>query len=98
MGRSTAADSLLLWLHYMKNKELTSHYTSCTGEHVSNAIRLDAGVTWGEVYNWLEPENLTAIGGIAKTTGAVGGYLQGGGHSPLSHWKGFDDSEITIRF
>jgi len=31
---------------------------------------------------------LTAIGGASGSVGAVGGYLQGGGHGPLTRWKG----------
>jgi hypothetical protein len=88
LGRSTAAESLLLWLHYMKNITLINQYASCTGETVSNAVRIGAGVQWDEVYAWLAPYNLTAIGGASGSVGAVGGYLQGGGHGPLTRWKG----------
>lgn len=88
MGRSTAADSLLLWLHNMKNMNLIEQYTSCTGETILNAIRLSAGVQWGEVYTWLSAYNLIAVGGASGTVGAVGGFLQGGGHGPLTRWKG----------
>ncbi len=49
LGRLAAADSLLLWLHYIKSMDLIQQYTSCTGEHVSNVIRLGAGVQWGEM-------------------------------------------------
>ncbi|CAF3756681.1 unnamed protein product [Rotaria socialis] len=88
LGRSTAADSLLLWVHHMKNMSLLEQYKLCTGESISNAIRLDAGVQWGEVYSWLANYKLIAIGGISSTVGAIGGFLQGGGHGPLSRWKG----------
>jgi len=94
MGRSTAPGSLLLWLHHMKGKKLLQHFSTCTGEHVMTAIRLDAGVQWGEVYEWLKDYNLTAIGGIARTVGAIGGYLQGGGHGPLSRWKGMAADQV----
>ncbi|CAF2668844.1 unnamed protein product [Rotaria sp. Silwood2] len=94
LGRSTAADSLLLWLHHMKNMNLLEQYTSCTGEIVSNAIRLSAGVQWGEVYSWLARYKLIAIGGISSTVGAIGGYLQGGGHGPLSRWKGMAADQV----
>ena len=70
LGRSTAFGSLLLWLHYMKNMTLIDNFPLCTGENISNAIRLGAGVQWGEVYNWLAPYNLTAIGGASGTVGA----------------------------
>ncbi|CAF4006127.1 unnamed protein product [Rotaria sp. Silwood1] len=87
LGRSTANGSFLLWLHYMKNMTLIDQFTAC-GDTVSNAIRLSAGVQWGEAYAWLNQFNLTAVGGAYSTVSAAGGYLQGGGHSPLSRWKG----------
>ncbi|CAF4503761.1 unnamed protein product [Rotaria sp. Silwood2] len=94
LGRSTAADSLLLWLHYMKNMTLIDKYTSCSGENISNAIRLGPGAQWGEVYAWLSAYNLTAIGGASPTVGAIGGFLQGGGHGPLTRWKGMAADQV----
>ena len=85
---------LLLWLHHMKTMDLIKAYTSCRGEHVSNAIRLSAGVQWGDVCTWLSSYNLTAIGAFSRTVGAIGGYLQGGGHSPLSRWKGMVADQV----
>ncbi|CAF1099749.1 unnamed protein product [Didymodactylos carnosus] len=94
LGRSTAADSLLLWLHYMKNMTFMENFTTCDGSNLSNAIRVGAGVQWGQVYAWLTQYNLTAIGGAASTVCAAGGYLQGGGHSPLSRWKGMAADQV----
>ena len=94
LGRSTTAGSLLLWLHSMKNMTLIEDYSSCNLKNVSNAVRLDAGVQWSEVYRWLNEFNLTAIGGASGTVGAAGGYLQGGGHSPLSRWKGMAADQV----
>ncbi|CAF4966777.1 unnamed protein product [Rotaria sp. Silwood1] len=94
LGRSTAAESLLLWLHQMKTMTLIEHYSSCGSENISNAVRIGAGVQWGEVYRWLNEYNLTAIGGASATVGVAGGYLQGGGHSPLSRWKGLAADQV----
>ncbi|CAF3723512.1 unnamed protein product [Rotaria sp. Silwood1] len=94
LGRSTAAGSLLLWLHQMKTMTLIPRYSSCSGETISNAARIDAGVQWGEAYRWLNEYNLTAIGGASATVGVAGGYLQGGGHSPLSRWKGLAADQV----
>jgi FAD/FMN-containing dehydrogenase len=94
LGRSTAFGSLLLWLHHMKNMTLINNFSLCTGEIVTNAIRLGAGVQWGEVYTWLAPYNLIAIGGASGTVGATGGFLQGGGHGPLTRWKGLAVDQV----
>lgn len=68
----------------MKNMSLIETFSLCTGDIILNAIRLDASVQWGEVESWLAPYNLIAIGGASPTVGAVGGYLQGGGHGVLT--------------
>ncbi|UJR21605.1 hypothetical protein I4U23_024687 [Adineta vaga] len=94
LGRSTAAGAFLLWLHHMKNLTLLDKWTSCTGENISNVIRVGAGVQWGEVYNWLATYNLIAIGGASSTVGATGGFLQGGGHGPLTRWQGMAADQI----
>ncbi|CAF1308996.1 unnamed protein product [Adineta steineri] len=93
-GRSTANGALLLWLHHMKNFTFINNTLSCTGENISNAIRIGAGIQWGEVYKWLAQYNLVAIGGASSTVGASGGFLQGGGHSLLSRWKGFAADQV----
>ena len=94
LGRSTAFGSLLLWLHYMKNMTLIESFPLCSGENISNVIRVGAGVQWGEVYNWLAQYNLIAIGGASATVGASGGFLQGGGHGPLTRWKGLAADQV----
>lgn len=94
LGRSTAFGSLLLWLHHMKNMTLMRNLSLCTGETVPYAVRLGAGVQWGDVYSWLAPYRLTAIGGAAYTVGATGGFLQGGGHGPLTRWKGLAADQV----
>ncbi|CAF4811649.1 unnamed protein product, partial [Rotaria magnacalcarata] len=73
---------------------IINQYSWCGRENISNAARIGAGAQWAEVYSWLAGFNLTAIGGAAASVGAVGGYLQGGGHSPLSRWKGLAADQV----
>ena len=47
------------------------------------AVTLGAGQDWGEIYAAVNDQNLTVVGGTGDTIG-LGGYLTGGGHSPLS--------------
>ena len=41
----------------MKNMTMIDQFTSC-GSSVTNAVRLSAGVQWGEVYQWLEGKSI----------------------------------------
>lgn len=47
-----------------------------------------AGQDTGSLYTFAEANNITFIGGSARTIGAAGGWLQGGGHSILSNTYG----------
>lgn len=68
------------------------------------AVTLQAGEQWvGEssinsinsflnnlldVYRDAQAHSVTIAGGMARTVGAAGGYLTGGGHSPFAHFYG----------
>ena len=52
------------------------------------AVTLGAGVQLRELYHFAGSKNVSVVAGFASTVGAAGGYIQGGGHGPLSLWKG----------
>ncbi|CAE7121974.1 unnamed protein product [Rhizoctonia solani] len=52
------------------------------------ALTYGAGQDTGSLYTFAEANNITFIGGSARTVGAAGGWLQGGGHSILSNTYG----------
>ena len=41
-----------------------------------------------DVYKAAAEKGVIVVGGSARTVGAVGGYLTGGGHSPFAHFYG----------
>ncbi|KAL3424014.1 long-chain-fatty-acid-CoA ligase [Phlyctema vagabunda] len=52
------------------------------------ALRLGAGVDGFEAYQFADQHGLQVVGGFCPTVGIVGGYTQGGGHSPMSSTHG----------
>ena len=46
------------------------------------------GNQWFEVYEKMTQEGVLVVGGAGGSVSAAGGYLQGGGHSPLSPLHG----------
>lgn len=52
------------------------------------AVTLQAGEQWHEVYADADTHNAIVVGGMARTVGAAGGYLTGGGHSPFANLYG----------
>lgn len=52
-----------------------------TGKIEPLAVTLDAGVQLYEMYEFLQSRSVMVVGGSSHGVGAVGGYIQGGGHS-----------------
>lgn len=48
------------------------------------AFRGGSGVFARDIYNAADGEGLAVVGGEGQDVGILGGYIQGGGHSPLS--------------
>ncbi|KAF8165925.1 FAD-binding domain-containing protein [Crassisporium funariophilum] len=84
-GRSSAPHSLALWMHNMKAMIHVPNFIpdTCRVNGVT-AITIGAGVQFGELYQFADDHNLEVIGGSDQSVGAAGGYLQGGGHSPIT--------------
>lgn len=55
----------------------------CAAKYDTAAITMSAGHGFGDVYPFAAQYNTTVVGPLVGTIGP-GGYLTGGGHSPLS--------------
>ncbi|KAH7426690.1 hypothetical protein KP509_10G012700 [Ceratopteris richardii] len=91
MGRSTAPFSLNIWMHYLKGVEFHDSFRpeGCSADvETSAAVTAEAGVQWFEIYEKADLGNRTVVGGMSGSVSAPGGFLQGGGHSPLSPFRG----------
>ncbi len=87
LGRSNAADSLLIWTHKMR--QITTHDgfvpTSCTNSAGFPAVTLGAGTRWLEAYQAVTAKNGRYVqGGGCLSVGAAGGFIQGGGFGSYS--------------
>lgn len=96
-GKSIGASSLAIWTHHLKDITFFAMYTS---EHYNGpAMRLGAGVQAFDAYAAAHTKNVRVVGGICPSVGLVGGYTQGGGHSPLSSKYGLAaDQVLQIEF
>lgn len=50
------------------------HYYSAPGYNAKRSL---------DVYKAADAQNVSVVGGAARSVGAAGGWVQGGGHSPL---------------
>ncbi|KAG8731948.1 hypothetical protein FRC10_001325 [Ceratobasidium sp. 414] len=83
--------SFSIWTHQLKGMNFTDSFvpTGCS-RNVSGvpAVTLGAAEQWRDVYQAVDERNMTIVGGAANSVGAAGGWVQGGGHSPLGSLYG----------
>ncbi|KAF4444527.1 isoamyl alcohol oxidase [Fusarium austroafricanum] len=98
-GRSQGYGSMSIWMHHMKPElQFQAKYTpsdsSCKSNWTGAAIVVGAGYIWDEVYKFVAHHDCIAVGGGSRTVGAIGGYLQGGGHGPATHDFGLAADQV----
>ncbi|KAL4935246.1 hypothetical protein BDV06DRAFT_234519 [Aspergillus oleicola] len=89
-GRSSAPDSLALWMHNLQPPiELDEEFTpdGC-GESAGPAITFGAGQQFEGIYDFVQERGYRIVGGSSLTVGAAGGWITGGGHSILTNELG----------
>ncbi|EGX94176.1 FAD/FMN-containing isoamyl alcohol oxidase MreA-like, putative [Cordyceps militaris CM01] len=101
LGRSSAPESLQIATYKMNKMDFVDKFVP-EGAHsktsMGSAVTLGAGVVLMDIYAETSKRNLTAVVGLSHTVGAAGGYIQGGGHSPLGPWKGMaSDNALQFR-
>ncbi|MCO5611705.1 hypothetical protein L7F22_065963 [Adiantum nelumboides] len=99
MGRSTAPASLNLWLHHLKQITFHDQFRpqGCSADVEFNtvaAVTAKAGVQWSELYEAADAQQRVVVGAMSGTVSTAGGYMQGGGHSPLSPLLGLAADNI----
>ncbi|OHE96406.1 FAD binding domain-containing protein [Colletotrichum orchidophilum] len=81
-AKSTGYGALSIWTHKFKNIDFYESYQQ--DSYSGPAFKLGAGVQAYEMYEAADKYGVTAVGGEGQTVGVMGGYVQGGGHSPMS--------------
>jgi len=92
LGKSTGAGALAIWTHNLKSVSYIPEFRSAF--YTGPALKLGAGVQVGELFAAADRYNVTATGGECKGVGVSGGYIAGGGHSPLSPKYGLGSDSV----
>jgi hypothetical protein len=71
----------------LKDIEFIENYKSDSG-YEGPVFKVGAGVVVREIYQAAEKYNVTVSGGICESVGFAGGYVVGGGHTPMSGYYG----------
>ncbi|PHH87092.1 hypothetical protein CDD83_9326 [Cordyceps sp. RAO-2017] len=80
-GRSTGAGALAVWTHRFKDTRILDWND---GHYVGKALKVGSGVLGHEALEAARRAGLIIVSGACATVGLAGGYIQGGGHSPLT--------------
>lgn len=59
-------------------------------------MKIGTGVETKELYAAAEQYGVTAVGGLCTTVATGGGYLAGGGHSPMSSLLGLGADQVRF--
>ncbi|KAF2185883.1 FAD binding domain-containing protein [Zopfia rhizophila CBS 207.26] len=93
LGKSSGAGSLSIWTHNVKDIQYLPNYKG--PGYSGKAIKVGAGATVREVYEVAEKHGVSALGGICESVGFAGGYIAGGGHTPLSGLYGMAADQVV---
>ncbi|KAF2266794.1 FAD/FMN-containing isoamyl alcohol oxidase-like protein MreA [Lojkania enalia] len=95
MGRSTGYEALVINTHSFKEAKFVKKYTG-PGKWKGSAATVGAGVQGRELYRqaFAQSPPVVIVGGECPTVGWAGGYVQGGGHGPLSTIYGMGADNI----
>jgi FAD/FMN-containing dehydrogenase len=86
-GTSNAPDSLLIWTRRMNAVTLHDAFigTGCEGEYPpKHAVTVEAGATWGQVYDAVTTKGGRYVQGGGCLTVGVAGLIQSGGFGSFS--------------
>lgn len=93
-GRSLAPHSLQVRTRDMNDIEYNEDFVPEGGEGAGPAVTAGAGVQLVDLYKFCHERDITVVGGFSSTVGVAGGYIQGGGHSVISPWKGLASDHV----
>ncbi|KAK0634225.1 hypothetical protein B0T14DRAFT_542935 [Immersiella caudata] len=94
VGRNTGAGALSIWTHYLKEFEFLPSYKQPGGGYRGSAARVGAGLQVYEAFAHAAKHNVTLPAASCLTVGSYGGWITGGGHSPLSSKFGLGVDQV----
>ncbi|KAF2179557.1 FAD-binding domain-containing protein [Zopfia rhizophila CBS 207.26] len=92
-GRSSGAYSISIWTHNFKKMEFNTDWRLPGGNGTADVLVTGSGINWGAIIRAAHTVGKTLVGGQDQTVG-LGGYIQGGGHGPLSGRYGLAADQI----
>lgn len=95
--RSSGAYSISIWTHNFRRLTFDSAWPLPGSNSTADVVIAGSGNNWGILYPAADAVGKSVVGGEAQSVG-LGGYIQGGGHGPLSsHYGLAADQVLQVR-
>ena len=109
LGRASRRNALMIWTHFMDDVEFLNedgkwepagciaNYSRAAGKHKESGllVKAHAGVNLYQLYSAVTKKGRIVAAGAASTIGFAGGYIQGGGHSPIGPFLGMGSDNMV---
>lgn len=92
MTRSSGAYSISIWTRNFNKIEHNASWSLLNGEK-ENVLVAGSGTVWGDLYGAAAEQGRVVVGGNDETVG-LGGFIQGGGHGPLTSTYGLATHQV----
>ncbi|OJJ98365.1 hypothetical protein ASPACDRAFT_1871837 [Aspergillus aculeatus ATCC 16872] len=92
-GRSSGAFALSIWTHHLRKLQRDISWKHPTKNITEDVYIVGSGQQWGNVLNYALAQGRVVTTGQDPSVG-LGGYIQGGGHGPLSRTYGLAASHV----
>ncbi|KAF2851300.1 FAD-binding domain-containing protein [Plenodomus tracheiphilus IPT5] len=94
-GRSSGAHALSIWTRNFRSIERITSWTPSnnTNATAEDVLVVGSGQQWGNVLNFALSQGRVVTTGQDPSVG-LGGYIQGGGHGPLSRTYGLASNQV----
>ncbi|ETS80656.1 hypothetical protein PFICI_08185 [Pestalotiopsis fici W106-1] len=92
-GRSTGAFSLSIWTRHFNGLEINNSWLVPGANETAQVLVTGSGNNWGEALLYSLNYDRIVTSGVDRTVG-LGGYIQGGGHGPLSSTYGLAADQL----
>ncbi|KAF2721231.1 FAD-binding domain-containing protein [Polychaeton citri CBS 116435] len=95
LGRSTGFGGLQIWIRYLRTG-ITFHeqFRQEGSKWEGSAFTIGGGYVWKDVYPEAASRGTIVVGGGTPSVGCLGGWMQGGGHSPATHDYGLGADQV----
>ncbi|KAJ8133250.1 hypothetical protein O1611_g377 [Lasiodiplodia mahajangana] len=92
-GRSTGAFSLSIWTRHFNHLEIDGSWPIPGSNNTAHVLITGSGNNWGDAVLYSLSHDRVVTSGVDRTVG-LGGFIQGGGHGPLSSIYGLAADQL----